>query len=94
MELERSSADVTPEFLGVTPLSAAAVLTFKGKPIVMQPDDSFDDYAYGQERTQSNPPALPRAERRAAAGMHERTRTGGNVFLNRVAQVLFLSGPP
>jgi hypothetical protein len=65
---------------------------FKGKPLVVQPDDSFDDDAYGHERTQSNPQALPRKERRAAAGMCERTRTGGNVVLNRVAQVRFLSG--
>jgi hypothetical protein len=68
--------------------------TFTGKSFVIQPDDSFDDYAYGHERTQSNPQALPRAERRAVAAMPERTRTGGNVFLNRVAQVRFLSGPP
>src|SRR5215469_2836484 len=66
----------------------------KGKPFVLQPDDSFDDYTYGQERTQSNPQALPRAERRAVAAIYERTRTGGKVFLNRVAQVQFLSRPP
>jgi hypothetical protein len=56
-----------------------------GKPFVLQPDDSFDDDASGHERTQSNPPALLRKERRAAAGMCECTRTRGNVFLNRVA---------
>ena len=70
------------------------LLIFTGKPLVIQPDDSFDDYAYGQERTQSNPQALLRKESRAAAGMCERTRTRGNVFLHRVAQVRFLSGPP
>jgi hypothetical protein len=26
-------------------------LTFTGKPFVIQPDDSFDDNAYGQART-------------------------------------------
>src|SRR5262245_23331836 len=66
-------------------------LPFTGNPFVIQPDDSFDDYACEHERTQSNPQALPREERRAVAAIYERTRTGGNVFLHRVAQVRFLS---
>ena len=70
------------------------LLTVTGKPFVLQPDDNFDDNAYGHKRTQSNPQALLREERRAVAAMYERTRTGGNVFLNRVAQVRVLSGPP
>ena len=60
----------------------------------MQPDDSFDDNAYGQERTTSNPQAVLRKERRAVVALCERTRTRRKVFLNRVAQVRFLSGPP
>ena len=44
------------------------LLGFKGKLFATQPDDSFDDDAYGQERTQSHPQALLREERRAAAG--------------------------
>jgi hypothetical protein len=67
---------------------------FTGKLFVVQPDDSCDDDAYGHERTLSNSSALPREESRAVAAQYERTRTGGNVFLNRVAQVRFLSGPP
>jgi hypothetical protein len=43
----------------------------KGKPFVIQPDDSFDDYACGQERTQSNLQALLREESRAVAAMYE-----------------------
>jgi hypothetical protein len=69
-------------------------LPFKGKPFVVQPDDNFDDYAYGQGRTTSNPPALLDEERRAVAALCESTRTRRNVFLNRVAQVRVLSGPP
>jgi hypothetical protein len=57
--------------------------TFLSKPFVLPPDDSFDDNAYGQERTVSNPPALLREERRVVAALYERTRTRGNVFLNR-----------
>ena len=69
-------------------------LTFTGKPFMLQPDDNCDDDACGQGRTQSNSQALLREENGAVAAMSERTRTGGNVFLNRVAQVRFLSGPP
>jgi hypothetical protein len=47
------------------------LLIFTGNPFVVQPDDNFDDNAYGQERTTSNPQALLRKERRAAAGMGE-----------------------
>ena len=74
--------------------SELSLLIFKGKPFVILPDDNFDDYAYGHERTQSNSQTLPREESRAVAAIYERARTGGNVFLNRVAQVRFLSGPP
>jgi hypothetical protein len=69
-------------------------LPFKGRPFVVQPDDNFDDNAYGHARTQSNPQALLREESRTAAARYERTRTRCNVFLNRVAQGRFLSGPP
>jgi hypothetical protein len=61
---------------------------------VIHPDDKFDDYVYGQERTTSNSQALLREERRAVAALYERTRTRRNVFLHRVAQGRFLSGPP
>jgi len=63
-------------------------LAFKGEPFVIQTDDSFDDDAYGQERTRSNPQALLREETRAVAAIYERARTGGNVFLNRRLAVL------
>jgi hypothetical protein len=46
-------------------------LPFKGKPFMVQPDDKFDDYGHGQERTQSDPQALLRKESRAAAGRCE-----------------------
>jgi hypothetical protein len=65
-------------------LLSRCLLIFTGNPFVIQPDDSFDDDAYGQGRTQSNSQALPREESRAVAAMPERTRTGGKVFLNRV----------
>ena len=70
------------------------ILIFTGKAFVIQPDDSFDDYAHRHERTLSNSQALPREERRVAAHVDGRTRTGGKVFLTRVTQVRFLSGPP
>jgi hypothetical protein len=69
-------------------------LQVKGTPFVVQPDDNFDDNAYGHERTQSNPRVLQCTERRAAAALCERTRTHRKVFLHRVAQVRVLSGPP
>jgi len=47
------------------------LLGFKGKLFATQPDDSFDDDAYGQERTQSNPQALLYEESRAVAAMCE-----------------------
>jgi hypothetical protein len=75
-------------------LLSRCLLTFTGKSFVLPPDDSFDDDAYGQERTQSNPQALLRQESRAAASMCDQTRTSRNVFLNHVSPVRFLSGPP
>jgi len=53
-------------------------LRFTGKPLVVQPDDSFDDNAYGRECILSNPQALLREERRAVAvytNEHEQAAT-------------------
>src|SRR5215472_13301595 len=95
-QLPHGNTERQPSYTGERRLLGLLIrcfLSFTGQPFVIQPDDNFDDYAYGQGRTQSNSQALPRTERRAVAAMYERTRTRRNVFLNRVAQVRFLSGP-
>jgi hypothetical protein len=57
--------------MGWVGLLIRCFLQVKGKPFVVQPDDKFDDYAYRRERTLSNPQALLREERRAAAALCE-----------------------
>jgi hypothetical protein len=79
----RSKPPSSSGLMGLEGLLIRCFLHFKGKPFVVQPDDNCDDYACGQERTQSNPQAFLRKERRAAVGRYERTRTRRKGFLNR-----------
>ena len=57
-------------------------------------DDSIDDNAHRQPGTKTDGEVLPAEERRAAVDKDGRLRAHRKVFLIRVAQVRFLSGPP